>query len=117
MVIRKLQQLAEAAAYVGSVPRRLREVMTAGEALQITPSVRSFFESTGARLFGHAMELASRLGASHDESELMERQTLARLEAALGPELLASELAAGAALSLQDAIDLAFAGGSPKLPE
>jgi predicted ATPase/class 3 adenylate cyclase/Tfp pilus assembly protein PilF len=71
---------------------------------------------TGARLFGHAMELASRLGAAHDESELMERQTLARLEAALGPELLASELAAGAALSLQDAIDLAFAGDSPKLP-
>jgi len=68
-----------------------------------------------ARLFGHAMELASRLGASHDESEVIERQTFARLEAALGPELITSELAAGAALSLEDAIELAFAQGTPGL--
>jgi predicted ATPase/Tfp pilus assembly protein PilF len=72
---------------------------------------------TSAHLFGHAMELASRLGAAHDESELMERQTLARLEAALGPEVLASELAVGAALSLEDAISLARAGGNPAAPE
>src|SRR4051812_4103537 len=60
-----------------------------------------------ARLFCHTPELASRLGAAYDEEEDLERQTFARLEAALGPELLASELAAGAALSLKDAIDLA----------
>jgi tetratricopeptide (TPR) repeat protein len=74
---------------------------------------------TSAHLFGHAMELASRLGAAHDESELMERQTLARLEAALGPDVLASELAAGAALSLEGAIALALAraGASPALPD
>ena len=40
--------------------------------------------------------------------DALERQTLATLEAALGPERLASELAAGAALSLEDAIDLAL---------
>jgi hypothetical protein len=63
---------------------------------------------TGARLFGHTTELASRLGAAYEELDDVERQTFARLEAALGPELLASELAAGAALSLEDAIDLAL---------
>ena len=62
---------------------------------------------TGARLFGHGMELASRLGAGHSESERMEQRTLERLRATLGPELLASELAAGATLSLEDTIDLA----------
>ena len=50
---------------------------------------------TGARLFGHTKELASRLGAAYEEADELERQTFARLEAALGPELLASELAAG----------------------
>ena len=54
-------------------------------------------------------ELESRLGAANDDAiDALERQTLARLEAALGPERLASELAAGAALSLEDAIDLAL---------
>ena len=54
-------------------------------------------------------ELESRLGAATDDmDDVLERQTLARLEAAFGPERLASELAAGAALSLEDAIDLAL---------
>jgi len=63
---------------------------------------------TGARLFGRMKELMSQLGAANVEQDDVERQTLARLEARLGPELLASELAAGAALSLEDAIDLAL---------
>jgi tetratricopeptide (TPR) repeat protein len=63
---------------------------------------------TGARLFGRMKELMSRLGAANDEQVDVERQTLARLEARLGPQLLGSELAAGAALSLEDAIELAL---------
>ena len=63
----------------------------------------------GARLLGRVKEVESRLGAANDDAyAALERQTLARLEAALGPERLASELAAGAALSLEDAIDLAL---------
>jgi len=63
----------------------------------------------GARLLGLVKELDSRLGAAGDDSlEALERQTLARLEAALRPEQLASELEAGAALSLEDAIELAL---------
>jgi predicted ATPase len=71
---------------------------------------------TGARLFGHTRELASRLGAAYEEADDLDRQTFARLEAALGPELLASELAAGAALSLEDAIDLALGRSGPATP-
>ena len=63
---------------------------------------------TGARLLGYTKELASRLGADYEEQDDVEQQTFARLEAVLGPELLASELAAGAAMSLEDAIDLAL---------
>ena len=63
---------------------------------------------TGARLFGHTTELASRLSAAYEELGDVEQETFARLEATLGPELLATELAAGAALSLEDAIDLAL---------
>jgi tetratricopeptide (TPR) repeat protein len=62
----------------------------------------------GARLFGRMEELKSQLGAANVEQDDVERQTLARLAARLGPELLASELAAGAALSLDEAIDLAL---------
>ncbi len=68
---------------------------------------------TGARLFGHTTELASRLGAAYEEADEVDRRTFARLEAALGPELLATELAAGAALSLEDAIDLALGRSDP----
>ncbi len=42
---------------------------------------------------------------------------LARLEAALGPELLSSELDAGAALSLEDAIDLALGRSDPPVSD
>ena len=70
---------------------------------------------TGARLFGHTTELASRLGAYEEEFDAA-RQTSARLEAALGAELLESELAAGAALSLEDAIDLALGQSDSATP-
>jgi Tfp pilus assembly protein PilF len=71
----------------------------------------------GARLLGRMKELASRLGAANeDQDEVLERQTLARLEAALGPERLASELAAGAALALEDAIDLALGRSDSATP-
>ena len=63
----------------------------------------------GARLLGQVKELDSRLGAASDDAlDALERQTLTTLEAALGPEQLASEVAAGAALPLEDAIDLAL---------
>ena len=62
-----------------------------------------------ARLLGRAKELQSDLRAGRDDlAEEVERRTLARLHDALGRERLASELAAGAALSLEDAIDLAL---------
>ena len=71
---------------------------------------------TGAPLFGYTTELASRLGADYDEQDAVARQTFARLEAALGPELLESELAAGAVLSLEDAIELALGRGDSVTP-
>jgi hypothetical protein len=62
-----------------------------------------------ARLLGFAKELESRLGAAgQDQLAAVEQQTRAKLEDALGPALLASKLAAGAALSLADPIDLAL---------
>jgi predicted ATPase/Tfp pilus assembly protein PilF len=71
----------------------------------------------GARLLGRVHELASRLGVGSEyEDDAIERQTLARLEAALGPERLAFELAAGAALSLEDAIDLALGRSDSATP-
>ena len=71
----------------------------------------------GARLLGRMKEVASRLGAAgDDQDDAFERQTLARLEAALGPDRLASELAAGAALSLEDAIDLALGRSDSATP-
>ena len=71
----------------------------------------------GARLLGRVKELDSRLGAaSDDHDDALERQTLVRLEAALGPERLASELAAGAAQSLEDAIDLALGRSDSATP-
>ena len=62
----------------------------------------------GARLYGRMKELKSHLGAANVEQDVVERQTLVKLEAELGPELLASELTTGAAMSLEDAIDLAL---------
>jgi predicted ATPase len=62
-----------------------------------------------ARLLGRKRELESRLNAASDEYEdELEERTLARLREALGPERLALELATGAALSHQEAIDLAL---------
>jgi amino acid adenylation domain-containing protein len=45
-----LQQLAETAQALGRVPHALREVSTSGAQLQITNSMRWFFEQTGAQL-------------------------------------------------------------------
>jgi amino acid adenylation domain-containing protein len=45
-----LYQVIEAAHYTGLYPASLREIITAGEQLQINDSVRSFFTKTGARL-------------------------------------------------------------------
>jgi amino acid adenylation domain-containing protein len=44
VIFTPFQRIAEAADRTGIVPRRLREVITAGEQLQITPAVRRFFE-------------------------------------------------------------------------
>ncbi|AGM07927.1 non-ribosomal peptide synthetase [Amycolatopsis keratiniphila] len=45
-----LRQFAEVAVEIGVYPRRLREVVTAGEQLQVTAAIRAFFERTGAVL-------------------------------------------------------------------
>jgi Homeodomain-like domain len=67
--------------------------------------------AVGARLFGRMKELASVVGAAGEEQNgRLMQQTLERLETALGSERLAAELAAGAALPLGEAIDLARAG-------
>jgi non-specific serine/threonine protein kinase len=62
-----------------------------------------------ARLLGRIKKLESDLGsAEDDQGEEFERRTLATLRVTLGPERLAAELAAGAGLSLEEAIDLAL---------
>ena len=62
-----------------------------------------------ARLLGRVKQLESDLrSAANDEGEEFKRRTLAALRLALPPERLAAELAAGAALSLEEAIDLAL---------
>ncbi|WP_052489278.1 non-ribosomal peptide synthetase [Streptomyces sp. 150FB] len=45
-----LQQLAEASSNSGRYPAALREVITAGEQLHVSPAVREFFHRTGASL-------------------------------------------------------------------
>ncbi|MER5435400.1 amino acid adenylation domain-containing protein [Streptomyces sp. NPDC002588] len=45
-----LQQLAEASVHSGRYPAALREVVTAGEQLHVSPAVREFFQRTGASL-------------------------------------------------------------------
>ncbi len=70
-----------------------------------------------ARLFGRMKELQSHLGAAsawHDMG--LEERMLASLRDALGPEQLASELATGAAMSHQQAIDLALGRIDPAAP-
>jgi hypothetical protein len=65
--------------------------------------------NVGARLLGRTKELALRLG---DPEELAawttQWQTMSKLEAALGREQLASELAVGSSLSMDEAIALAL---------
>ena len=48
-----LQQLAQASSDMGttSLPATLREVITAGEQLQVTPTLRAFFINTGSALY------------------------------------------------------------------
>jgi amino acid adenylation domain-containing protein len=49
-----LQQLAEVAAASDQVPSSLREVITAGEQLQVTPKIRTMFRHLpGCRLYNH----------------------------------------------------------------
>src|SRR5690606_23963286 len=38
-----LQQIADTVAYTGRFPRALRQVITAGEQLKVTPALRDFF--------------------------------------------------------------------------
>jgi non-specific serine/threonine protein kinase len=65
--------------------------------------------TTAARLLGWMKGLESRLGAANDEYETgLEERTLARIRDALGAERLASELATGAAMPHDEAIDLAL---------
>ncbi|ADB33165.1 amino acid adenylation domain protein [Kribbella flavida DSM 17836] len=45
-----LRLIADAAEHTGRTPTHLREVITAGEQLRITPTVRAFFRTTGATL-------------------------------------------------------------------
>jgi amino acid adenylation domain-containing protein len=48
-----LNQLAEAVDMTGQVPTTLQEVVTAGEQLQITPAIASFFRNSYCRLHNH----------------------------------------------------------------
>jgi predicted ATPase len=63
---------------------------------------------TAARLIGQIDQLNSSLGATHYRDEDWYVQDRAALRAALGEERLETELAAGAALTLEEAIDLAL---------
>jgi predicted ATPase len=73
---------------------------------------------TGARLLGRVKKLESDLRAANDDQgEDFERRTLAALRLALAPERLAAELAAGAALSLEEAIDLALGRSDVQTPQ
>ncbi|WP_165546646.1 amino acid adenylation domain-containing protein [Kribbella soli] len=45
-----LRLIADATAHTGRPPSHLREVITAGEQLRMTPTVRAFFRATGATL-------------------------------------------------------------------
>jgi tetratricopeptide (TPR) repeat protein len=70
-----------------------------------------------ARLLGRVEELESDLRvANDDQGEEFKRRTLTALRLALTPERLAAELAAGAALSLEEAIDLALGRSGVQTP-
>jgi hypothetical protein len=68
---------------------------------------------TAARLLGWAHDRLSRLGAPMDADDLEFEE---RLRDQLGSERLASELAAGAALGRDEAIDLALGRSDPARP-
>jgi predicted ATPase len=70
-----------------------------------------------AHLLGRVEELESDLRvANDDQGEEFKRRTLTALRLALTPERLAAELAAGAALSLEEAIDLALGRSGVQTP-
>ena len=61
-----LQQMAEASGETGGAPGELREVITAGEQLQITPGVRAFFRKLpGAMLHNHYGPSETHVATAH----------------------------------------------------
>jgi tetratricopeptide (TPR) repeat protein len=71
-----------------------------------------------ARLPGRVKKLELDLRtAEDDQGEEFKRRTLAALRLALAPERLAAELAAGAGLSLEEAIDLALGRSAVQTPQ
>jgi hypothetical protein len=68
--------------------------------------VRAGNPVVAARLLGQSNALVSSLGSPYHAKE--EERARATMHAALGPDGLAAELAAGAAMSVEDAVDLAF---------
>ncbi len=64
-----LQQLAEAVLESRLPPPGLREVVTAGEQLQVTPEIRTFFaQMPGCRLYNHYGPTESHVVTSHELS-------------------------------------------------
>jgi amino acid adenylation domain-containing protein len=62
-----LQALAEAAAAGGEPPRHLRDVVTAGEALRVTPALRAFFAALpGAVLHNHYGPTETHVVTAHE---------------------------------------------------
>ncbi|MEW1775323.1 non-ribosomal peptide synthetase [Streptomyces sp. NPDC086777] len=61
-----LDRLAAVASYTGTVPRSLRQVAVAGEALRITPGLRRFFEELpGCRLHHHYGPSETHVAVAH----------------------------------------------------
>ncbi|MFF5146384.1 AMP-binding protein [Streptomyces sp. NPDC013157] len=61
-----LDRLAALAPYTGTVPRSLRQVAVAGEALRITPGLRRFFEELpGCRLHHHYGPSETHVAVAH----------------------------------------------------
>ncbi|MFJ3671368.1 non-ribosomal peptide synthetase [Streptomyces sp. NPDC090106] len=61
-----LDRLAALTPYTGTVPRSLREVAVAGEALRITPALRRFFEELpGCRLHHHYGPSETHVAVAH----------------------------------------------------
>ena len=95
------------------------EIGLVGPDLGAMSGIASFEAEAGdaiaaARLWGWIDAQASRLGATEDDELELELESL---RDALGPERLTSELATGAAMSREEAIDLALGrGGDPAGP-